>query len=416
MTVRSFALLLCSASLVAGALAGCSAKQTAPTSLPPARVEVAKVEVRDNIDYEDFTGRIDALESVDVRALATGYLKKVNFVAGTEVKAGQLLFEIDPESYQADLQTAQAAIATGRARLKDLNSQLARGRRLVVDRAMSREDFDKVVADQASTEADLLKAQAQVTVAEKNLGYTKVTAPIDGRISREKLTPGNLVNGSPSNSVLLTNIVRIDKVYAYFDIDERTVLRVQALIRKGKAKPVAQRPDVYVATQIEKGFFDESGKPRHAGKIDFVENALDSGTGTLQVRGIFDNPDRVLTKGLFVRVRVPIGEARPALLVDERALGTDQGQRFLYAVNDKSEVEYRPVTLGSLRDGLRALEPETEPGKGVRAGEWVIVNGLQRVRPGVTVEAKRVPMPGLAALDKMRAAREKSAPSKKQGE
>jgi RND family efflux transporter MFP subunit len=374
----SFApLLLLGLGLLGG---GCNGRRSSePPPVPPAVVQIAQLTQRDNLDFADFTGRTDAVQSVDVKARATGYLEKVMFVEGQEVKEGQQLYQIDDRTYKADLDKQKAEVNRLQAMLDQLNADLARAKRMRVGDAISREDFDKAVASRDSTSAQLASARASVRTAELNLEFTRVYSPIDGGISRTRITKGNLVL---ADQTLLTTVVSLDPIYAYYDADERTVLEVQQQIRKGAFKSYREAKfPVYLGTQIEKGF-------PHVGQIDFVESRLDPNTGTLRVRGVFPNKDRVLTPGLFVRIRVPLGQPHKAVVVSERALGSDQGQRFLYVVNDKDEVEYRAVQVGSLRDGMRVIE------SGAKAGEWVIVNGLQRVRPGARVEPKKVPMPG----------------------
>jgi RND family efflux transporter MFP subunit len=364
-------------------LAGCAGHGSQPAPLPAPVVTVSQLLESDNLDSEEFNGRTDAVETVEVRARATGYLDKALFEAGSVVKKGQLLFEIDPRTYQADLARAEAEITRNEARLQRLSSDLSRARRLTQGAAMSREEFDKIVGDQGETDAALKAARANAERYKLDLGFTKVTAPIGGRISRALVTAGNLVNGGPGPSTLLTTIVSIDPVYAYFDVDEHNVLRIQRMIMANKFKAARDkdgRVPIFLRLQDEKGF-------PHEGMVDFVDNRVDPNTGTLRVRAVFPNRDGLLSPGLFVRLRLPVGDPHKAVLVNERALGTDQGQRFLYVVNDGNEVVQRPVTVGTLRDGMRVIQ------EGARAGEWVIVNGLQRVRPGVKVEPKRVPMP-----------------------
>jgi RND family efflux transporter MFP subunit len=333
---------------------------------------------REITDYNDYTGRTAAVETVEVRARVSGYLVKVNFPEGSMVKKGDLLFQIDPRPFQAALDEAKGQVAQLEARLTRAEADVARNERLLPKGAASQRDLDTAVADRGEARAGIQSARAAVDRAALDLEFTKVTAPISGRISRYLITEGNLVT---MNTTLLTTIVSIDPMYAYFDADEGRVLRVRQLIREGKAQ---SRRDGEVPVLL--ALANEAGYP-HQGTINFVDNQVNPQTGTLRLRGVFSNQDEVLTPGLFVRVRVPIGEAHRALLVTERAIDTDQGQKILYVVNDKNEVISRPISMGALHDGLRVIED------GVQPGERVIVNGLLQVRPGITVEPKLVDMP-----------------------
>ena len=253
---------------------------------------------------------------------------------------------------------------------------------MLPQKAIAQSDYDLAKAIATRRPAAVKVAEAALNTAELNLDFTKVTAPISGRISRYLVTVGNLVqSGDQANVTLLTTIVSVDPMYAYFDVDERTVLRVRQLIREGKAKSARE-----AAMPVMLGLANEDGFP-HRGTIDFVDNQVNPKTGTLRVRGMFPNKDEALLPGFFARVRVPVGAPHQALLVTDRAIDNDQGQKILYVVNDKNEVVSRPIRVGLLHDGLRAIED------GLKPGERVIVNGLQTVRPGITVEPKLVDMP-----------------------
>jgi RND family efflux transporter MFP subunit len=329
-------------------------------------------------DTSDFTGRTEAVESVEIKARATGYLEKVFFKEGELVKKGEILYKIDDRTYKAELDRLEGEIERQQATLARMNSDLARARRMRVGDAVSREEFDKITTSKDEAAAVMASAKAAAKRARLDLEFTTVYSPIDGQISRTRITKGNLVT---QDQTLLTTVRTIDPIYALFDVDEHTVLEVQKKIREGKFKGYREAEfPLFLGTQIEKGY-------PHKGFIDFADNTLDPSTATLRIRGEFPNKDGVLVPGLFVRIRVPLGNKRKALVVSERALGSDQGQRFLYVVSDKNKVEYRPVEVGLLRDGMRVLE------SGAKAGEWVIVNGLQRVRDGVTVDPQKVKMP-----------------------
>jgi RND family efflux transporter MFP subunit len=357
---------------------GCT-KQQAPTpSVKPPDVVVARPIVRTVTDYEDFTAALKHTAPIEVRARVSGYLNKVNFVEGSEVKKGEVLFEIDPRLFEAQLQRANAVLNQAQAHLRRLDQDLDRATSLLPRNAISREEYDKIAGDRSEAAAAVSVARASVETAKLNLAYTKVVAPISGRISRRLLDPGNLIK---ADETVLTSIVSDDPIYAYFDIDERTLLRLRRMVRQTQAIFV-RKQDVPVML----GLSDEEGFP-HVGKIDFSDNRLDPMTGTLRVRGVFDNPQHLLSPGLFVRIRLPIGHPYEAILIAEQALGTDQGQKFVYVVNEQNEVEYRRVQVGSVFDGLRVIT------EGLGKDERVIISGLQRARAGLVVEPRQVEMP-----------------------
>lgn len=370
------------------ALAGCG--QTPPIVAPPTpKVTASRPLVREVTDYEDFTGRTDAVSTVDIRARVTGYLDKVSFRDGDVVKQDALLYQIDPRPFQAALDQARGQVERLVAEKKLLEIQVDRYTKLAERGAGSQQDLDQYRAQQAENVGAMKAAQAQVAIAELNLGFTRVAAPIPGRISRTLITPGNLV---AADTTLLTTIKSIDPMYAYFNIEEPTVLRLQKMIRDGVIKTRSLH-DV----PVEMGLADDVDRkfPLH-GTLDFANNTIDAQTGTLQVRGVFPNPHAtgkpaMLTPGLFVRVRLPMGKPHPVLLITERAIGTDQGQKFVYVLDKDNKVGYRRVKLGLQFEGLQAIE------EGLVADDRVVVNGLQRIRPGVQVEAEEASMADLAS-------------------
>jgi RND family efflux transporter MFP subunit len=363
-------------------LTGCARVPSGAPEAAPTPVTVSRPVERDITDYVDFTGRTAAVDSVELRARVWGYLDKVNFKEGALVKEGDVLFEIDPLTYRATLNQAEGNLASAEARVERLDADFARARPLLRRGAISREEYDKVVGDRGEAAASREALKAAVERAKLDLQYTKVTAPISGRVSRYVVTVGNLVQaGDQGGGTLLTTIVSVDPMYAYFDVDEYTALRVRRLVREGKSD--SPRDGGF---PVSLGLANEEGQP-HRGTINFVDNQVNPRTGTIRVRGVFPNKEQVLLPGLFARVRAPIGRPHKALLVSERALDTDQGQKVLYVVNEKNEVVSRPVRLGALHDGLREITD------GLKPGERVIVNGLQQVRPGVTVEPRPVDMP-----------------------
>ena len=362
--------------------AGCH-REASVAATPPTIVTVAEPLEREVTDSVYFIGRTDGSEFVEVRARVSGYLTKVLFHPGTRIKQGDPLFEIDDRPYRVSLDQAAAELERAKARQTRTAADLARNERLVKTGAVSKESYDQFIGDQAEAAAAVKSAAAAVERAELDLSWTKIAAPISGVVSREQLTVGNLVKADQTQ---LTTILREDPMYVYFDIDERTLLKILELIREGKFKSArVNKVAIRMALGNESDYSLE-------GFVNFVENRVDPSSGTMRIRGEFANPllknDSVrLTAGLFGRVRFELGSPYQALLVTERAIQSDQDQKFIYVVNDKNEVERREIVLGPLDAGLRVIQ------HGLKPGERVIINGTQRVRPGVTVDAKLVPMP-----------------------
>jgi multidrug efflux system membrane fusion protein len=374
--------------VLTGVLSGCdSSPPVAETPPPP--VSVSQPLVREVIDYDDYEGRIAAVETVEVRARVRGHLVKVNFQDGQIVKEGDLLFEIDPRPYQAALDGAQAQLAGAEAALDLAKKEYERAASLLRSRAASREEVDVWVGKQGVAKADRLKAQAAVEEAQLDLDFAKIAAPIRGKTSRTQVTIGNLVNAG-GGETLLTTIASVDPMYVYFDVDERALLRYRQHFRKdpneGGAEPSVKDLKIPVHVALE----GEEGYP-HEGLIDFADNRVNPSTGTIQVRGVLPNAKRILDAGMRARVRVPVSDPHKSLLITERAVGTDQGRKFVYVVNDQNVAERRDVKLGRLSDGLQVVR------EGLKPEDWVIVNGIQRVRDGAKVEPKRISMPGAPA-------------------
>jgi membrane fusion protein, multidrug efflux system len=366
-----FALLALAAALGAGC-----GRQKPPPAPPPPAVTVAEVVQREVMEWDEYTGRLEPVESVEVRARVNGYLESIHFEDGALVKKGDLLFVIDPRPYKTEFDRAEAELARSQTRLELASNDFERAARLFKSRAISEEEFD--ARSKAKKEADsaLAASKAALEAARLNLEYTRILAPIDGRISRRYVTVGNLVSGGLGMPTLLTTIVSTDPVYCYVDADERSVLKYQQLSREGKR--VSAR-DFKIPCEL--GLANETGFP-HKGVIDFVDNRLDPNTGTLRGRGVFTNGNRSLTPGLFARMRIPGSGKYQALLLPERAFGNDQSVKFVYVVNAESKVEFRPVVLGPVIDGLRVVR------EGLKPGERVIIEGHMRVRPGLVVDAK----------------------------
>src|SRR5438128_1835357 len=329
-------------------LTGCVRPPSEAPVAAPIPVTVSYPVERDVTEYADFTARTAAVDSVEVRAHVWGYLHKVNFKEGALVKKGDVLFELDPRPYEAMLNQAKAKVAQDEAQLKYDEAEYQRNLKLAGTGAVSRSDLDKTAAARGVDLANIAADKAVVASRQLDLDYTKVTAPVSGRVSRYVVTVGNLIqSGDQGGGTVLTTIVSVDPMYAYFDVDEHTVLRVRQLIREGKAKSARD-----VELPVGLGLANEDGYP-HRGAINFVDNQVNPKTGTLRVRGVFPNKDEALAPGYFARVRVPIGFPHQALLVSDRALDTDQGQKIVYVVNEKNQVVSRPVQLAALHDGLR---------------------------------------------------------------
>jgi RND family efflux transporter MFP subunit len=374
-------------------LLGCNKSQTPATAVAKKIPEV-KVSIpvaKDVIDYEDFTGRMEACKSVEIRARVTGYLKSLHFQDGDEVKKDQLLFEIDQRPFKAALAQAEANLRLADAHLKRLDADFRRSQELFKSKTISREDFDKTSGDRDEAAEAVGVAKASRDTAEINLDYTQVRAPLAGRISRRMIDPGNLVK---ADDTLLTRINSLDSMYVNFDINERSFIRLRRLMKEGQIASVQEnRAKVRLRLADEPEYLDPKGRPIHEGTIDFEDNQLDAGTGTYRVRAEVPNRDRFFSPGLFVRVRLPIGKPHPALLISEQALGTDQDQKFVFKLDDQNKTLVQPVEVGRKHDGLVEIK-----GEGLKATDRIIVNGLQRIRKGDEVVAKEVPMPVAAPI------------------
>jgi RND family efflux transporter MFP subunit len=383
--------------------AGCH--RAAPPKMNKAVEIVATTPIFDEVtDYQDFTGRMDALKTVDIRPRVSGYIKEAPFVEGDVVKEGDLLFQIDPAPYEADLKQAEANVKLAEADVVLQTRREERGRRLIGTAAIGPEDYDQLVAARDKAIATVGSMKAARDHAKLNLDWTNVVVPpllddfghpLVGRISRRNVDPGNLVN---ADQTVLTTLVSIDPMYAYFDVDERTYLELAALTAPGANSwfsalqfPVLMK----LPTEIKDDF-------KTKGKVNFLDNRLNANTGTVRMRGVFANSSGILRSGLFVRIRLPIGVPYKTLLIPDEALLSDQGRKYVYvikkATNDKGEevdqVEYRSVQLGQSLQGLRVIK------EGVKEGERVIVSGQQRVRPGSVVQVKmqEPPPPPKSAL------------------
>ncbi len=356
---------------------GCGkhADKTAPA--PPV-VSVVQPIAREVIEWDEYIGRLESPESVEVRARVNGYLDKVHFKEGKEVKKGDVLFTIDPRPYQADYDRAEADRQRAESQADLAKNDADRAGRLIATKAISEEDFDTKNKTYYSAQAAVKSAKAALESAKLNLEFTEIHAPIDGRISRALVTEGNLVSGgvSGAGATLLTTIVSLDPLYLYGDADERAILKYIRLSKEG-TRDSARNKNIPAEAELA----DETGFP-HKGFMDFVDNRVDPNTGTLRARGVFPNTDHSLSPGFFARIRIPGSGKYQALLLPDRALGSDQAQKFVYVVNAENKVEFRPIKIGPMIDGLRVVK------EGLKPGEQVIVEGLLLVRPGIVAEPK----------------------------
>ncbi|MEL3952543.1 efflux RND transporter periplasmic adaptor subunit [Stenotrophomonas bentonitica] len=372
--------------LAAAVLTACSGSHAEEAGMPPPpSVSAAPVLVKQVSQWDDFSGRVEAVESVELRPRVSGYIDKVNYVEGQEVKKGDVLFTIDARSYRAELDRATAELNRARTQAQVSRSEADRARRLSDQQAISTETWEQRRAVSEQALAQVQAAQAAVDAARLNMEFTQVRAPINGRAGRAMVTAGNLVTAGDSASVL-TTLVSLDKVHVYFDADEGTFLRYAQMARKGE-RPSERDSEL----PVKVGLSGENGFP-HEGKVDFLDNQVTRSTGTIRVRALLDNADRAFTPGLFARVQLLGSGQFQAMLIDDKAVLTDQDRKFVYVVDKDNKAQRRDIELGRNADGLRIVE------QGLKAGDRVIVDGVQKVfMPGMPVQAKAVAMQPVAA-------------------
>jgi len=373
--------------LLSALLVGCD-EGVAQNAAPQAPVvSAADVVVKSISQWDSFNGRIEAVESVQLRPRVSGYIDKVNYADGQEVKKGEVLFTIDDRTYRAALEQSQATLARAKTQASLAQSEASRTDKLINTNLVSREEWEQRRSAAAQAQADIRAAQAAVDAAQLNLDFTKVTAPIDGRASRALITSGNLVTaGGSARGIPPLGLQKT--VYVYFDVDESTYLHYQNLARSGQGAS-----SNHLALPVEIGLVGEDGYP-HQGKVDFLDNQLTPSTGTIRMRAILDNAQRQFTPGLFARVRLPGSAEFKATLIDDKAVLTDQDRKYVYIVDKEGKAQRRDITPGRLAAGLRIVQ------KGLNPGDKVIVDGLQKVfMPGMPVNAKTVAMTTSTALN-----------------
>lgn len=399
-----FVFLSLGAGLLPLLLAGCGGtkKQDAPPAL---QVVVVRPEAREIVEWDEYTGRLASPDSVEVRAQVSGYLQSIHFKDGQFVEKGDLLFVIDPRPFEAALSRAEAALQQAESQAALAGTNLERAQQLRKSGAVAEGDLDTAETNSKQAQAAIVAARAQVNSAKLDLAFTRIQAPIRGRISRNYVSIGNLVTGGNANTTLLTTIVSLDPIYCYFEVDERSFLKYQDLVGRGtsgaKDDPAAaggsresESESAAAGTSGDRGgtakcpmqmeLANETGFP-HEGHLNFVDNRVDLASSTVELRGVFPNRELKLTPGLFARVRIPASKRHAAILLPDQAIGTDQSQQFVYVVGDDGKVAYRRVELGPMAEGLRIVR------RGVTPGDRVIVSGMQSVRPDAVVNAQEKP-------------------------
>jgi membrane fusion protein, multidrug efflux system len=371
--------------ILAGLNTGCSSSSSAqPKASAPAEVSVAEVICKQIGDSDEFTGRLEAVNAVEVRPRVSGYLQSVHFREGAIVRQGDLLFQIDPRPFQAEVDRLKGDLSQAKAQRSRAQSDFERAERLHNNDGMSAEEYDRRAAARSEAEARIASTEAALRGAELNLEFTRVTAPITGRVGRAEITEGNLVESGAAQVKPLTTLVSLDPIYAYFDVDEQSYLKYARLTQSHGTSSHDLRREALL------GLADESGFP-HAGQVSFVDNQVSSSTGTIRLRATFANKNLALTPGLFARIRLQGGNARGGCLAKDEAVVTDLNQKYVFVLGKNNTLEYRPVKLGPITEGLRVVR------EGLHEGDVIVVSGLQRVRPGAPVTPKKVSMAGQAS-------------------
>ncbi|MDR2297341.1 MAG: efflux RND transporter periplasmic adaptor subunit [Comamonas sp.] len=360
----------------------------AQAAAPAVPVSAAQVLQQDVTLWNEFSGRLEAVQRVDVQPRVSGAVQAVHFKEGALVRAGDLLFTVDPAPYMAEVDRAEAQVVAAKARMAYTQSESERATRLWDERAIAQKEYDERVNARREADANLRAAQAALQTAKLNLGYTQVKAPVSGRVGRIEVTVGNLVS-SGAGAPVLTTLVSVDPMYASFDADEQIV--AQALQGLQSASQGRSTRALIETIPVQMGVGTSGGTP-YVGHLQLIDNQVDAKSGTVRVRAVFGNVDGTLMAGQFARIRMGQPQTTQAVLINERAVGTDQSKKFVLVIGEGNKAEYREVQLGAPVDGLRVVT------SGLKAGERIVVNGLQRVRPGVVVAPQDVPMDAKAEL------------------
>jgi multidrug efflux system membrane fusion protein len=373
--------LICATSGFLLAMGGCTKSGGGTQSAPPApQVNVAQVLERRVKDWDEFTGRFQAVESVEIRPRVSGYIDEVAFKEGGQVKRGDLLFVIDPRPYKAEADHAGADVKRYKTALELARIELTRVQRLKDSGAVSEEELDERKSTVAQAEANVAGSEATLEASSLNLSFTRVTSPIAGRVGRAEVTRGNLVTGGTNGGTLLTSVQSIDPIYVYFEGDEQAYLRYNQMARAGERPSSRDAPN-----PVHIGLANEEGFP-HVGSVDFVDNQLNAQTGTIRARAVLENKEGLFTPGLFARVQLLGSSEYSAILIDDGAVNTDQNQKYVLLLGANNQIEYRQIKLGRMIDGLRIVR------EGLKANDVIVVSGAQRVHPGVTVSPQKVSM------------------------
>jgi multidrug efflux system membrane fusion protein len=367
--------------IVLSACGHSQAQSSAAAAPPPPAVTVAEVIARPLHHWDELTGELQAVNTVDVHPRVSGFIDSVQFTEGARVGKGQVLFQIDPRPFEIEIERLTAELKRAQSKLDYATAGHARAERLFAQNAIAREEYEQLTSAETEASGDVGSLNAQLHAARLNLEYSHVRSPIDGHVSRAVITSGNLV----SSTNLLTTVVSDDPIYAYFDTDEATYLRFTRLEQGDRAARGAQPGHDAGSSPVFMGLVGEQGYP-HQGRLDFIDNQVDSRSSTIHVRAVFDNKDGRFTPGLFARIKLVGNDSHAAILIDERAVGNDLGKKFVLVLKPDSTVEYRSVTLGTRIDGLRVVE------EGLRPADTIVVNGLQHVMAGAKVNANRVTM------------------------
>jgi multidrug efflux system membrane fusion protein len=359
---------------------GCSSSAQSKANAPaPAEVSVAEVICKQIGDSDEFTGRLEAVNAVEVRPRVSGYLQSVHFTEGAIVRQGDLLFQIDPRPFQAEVDRLKGDLSQAKAQRSRAQSDFERAERLHNNDGMSAEEYDRRAAVRNEAEARIASTEAALRGAELNLDFTRVTAPITGRVGRAEITEGNLVESGAAQVKPLTTLVSLDPIYVYFDVDEQNYLKYARLTQSHGTSSHDLRSLALL------GLADEDGFP-HVGQVSFVDNQVSSSTGTIRLRATFANKNLALTPGLFARIRLQGGGAHSGCLAKDEAIVTDLNQKYVFVLGKNNTLAYRPVKLGPMAEGLRVVRD------GLHEGDIIVVSGLQRVRPGAAVTPKKVSM------------------------